>query len=140
MSFAPILRGEGAASRDEVVVYDEYGPVRMVRTHEWKYVHRYPYGPHELYDLANDPDEKENLADAHAHVDRIAEMRSRLESWFVKYVNPDLDGTREPVTGKGQLDLAGAAGGGRQAFAKDWHYLQQGERPGYGPPPSRSAV
>ena len=27
----------------------------MIRTQEWKYVHRYPYGPHELYDLVNDP-------------------------------------------------------------------------------------
>ncbi|MBR7839697.1 sulfatase-like hydrolase/transferase [Actinospica durhamensis] len=37
--------------RDRVVVYDEYGPVRMIRTADWKYVHRYPHGPHELYDL-----------------------------------------------------------------------------------------
>ena len=38
-----------------VFVLDEYGPTRMIRTHRWKYVHRYPDGPNELYDLANDP-------------------------------------------------------------------------------------
>ena len=42
------------------MIYDEYGPVRMIRTRAWKYVHRCPYGPHELYDLANDPEEKAN--------------------------------------------------------------------------------
>ena len=57
------LLGCGGEEWENVVVYDEYGPVRMVRTKEWKYVHRYPYGPHELYDLVNDPDEKHNLID-----------------------------------------------------------------------------
>ena len=37
---------DGEASVEEV---DEYGANRMIRTKEWKYIHRYPYGPHELY-------------------------------------------------------------------------------------------
>ena len=53
-SFAPLLRGEATPERDQVVVFDEYGPVRMIRTHAWKYIHRYPHGPHVLYDLGND--------------------------------------------------------------------------------------
>ena len=57
-SFRPALLGETDDAQDEVVIFDEYGPVRMIRTQEWKYVHRYPYGPHELYDLVNDPDER----------------------------------------------------------------------------------
>ena len=59
-SFAPLLRGEGGSGRGEVVVFDGYGPVRMIRTRDWKYVHRYPYGPHELYDLNGDPEERDN--------------------------------------------------------------------------------
>lgn len=43
-SFARVLTGESDSFRDEVVVYDEYGPVRMIRTREWKLVHRYPMG------------------------------------------------------------------------------------------------
>jgi hypothetical protein len=40
-------------------------------------------------------------------------MRSRLAAWFAQYVDPALDGTKEPVSGKGQTDLAGLAGDGR---------------------------
>src|SRR5690606_32334853 len=57
-SFLPVLRGEEATEREQVIVYDEYGPVRMIRSADWKYIHRYPYGPYELYDLNNDPGER----------------------------------------------------------------------------------
>jgi hypothetical protein len=60
-SFRAALDGEAFIAKDPVVVFDEYGPVRMVRTSEWKYVHRYPDGPHELFDLVNDPGERTNL-------------------------------------------------------------------------------
>jgi choline-sulfatase len=43
-SFEPLLAGGSLPENSEVVVCDEYGPVRMVRTREWKYVHRYPDG------------------------------------------------------------------------------------------------
>ncbi len=118
-SFAPLLRGEVAEEQEQIVVYDEYGPVRMVRTREWKYIHRYPYGPHELYDLVNDPDERRNLVEEIAHADQLVAMRSRLEEWFVRYTDPQRDGRVEPVTGKGQLRLAGPAGGGAPAFAAE---------------------
>ncbi len=124
-SFAPLLEGGEIADRDSVYVYDEYGPVRMVRTRGWKYVHRYPYGPHELYDLAGDPDEDHNLLDEPGQRARISELEAQLEAWFVRYVDPDLDGTKEPVTGKGQLDQAGVRGRGRPAFDGDWWYIDE---------------
>ncbi|MGD2175564.1 MAG: sulfatase-like hydrolase/transferase, partial [Candidatus Brocadiaceae bacterium] len=62
-SFVPVWTGQTDEVREDVVVFDEYGPVRMIRTREWKYVHRYPNGPHELYNLQEDPDERENLAE-----------------------------------------------------------------------------
>ena len=55
------MEGRQLEHRDEVVIFDEYGPVRMIRTKEWKYVHRYPYGKHELYHLVDDPGEEKNL-------------------------------------------------------------------------------
>ena len=55
-SFVPLLRG-ASGGHETVVVCDEYGPVRMIRERLWKYVHRYPFGPHELYDLQQDPGE-----------------------------------------------------------------------------------
>jgi arylsulfatase A-like enzyme len=128
-SFAPLLRGETLPGRDKVIVYDEYGPVRMIRSERFKYVHRYPYGPHEFYDLEDDPDEQDNLIDGAAHQDRVYEMRAQLEAWFVRYVDPMVDGVREPVTGKGQLGLAGPAGAGEVNFADDWYYLTSGTKP-----------
>lgn len=103
-SFAAVLRGESNEFREDVVVYDEYGPVRMIRTREWKYVHRYPDGPDELYDLKNDPQEHCNLINDPAQAQRIADMSGRLTGWFNRYVDPELDGSREDVRGGGQID------------------------------------
>jgi arylsulfatase A-like enzyme len=74
-SFAPLLKGEGYSQVEDVVVYDEYGPVRMIRIGEWKYVHRYPFGPHELYQMENDPDEKLNLIDDETYESVVVKLR-----------------------------------------------------------------
>ncbi len=125
-SFAHLLAPEAAGGaagtstgRDEpIVVYDEYGPVRMIRSREWKYVHRFPYGPHELYNLAQDPGERRNMIDDADCRDTVLALKGGLDEWFARYVDPLLDGTHESVTGKGQLNLAGPAGRGTQAFAR----------------------
>jgi arylsulfatase A-like enzyme len=102
-SFARLLGDTAHASgHDRVVVYDEYGPVRMIRTRDWKYVHRYPHGPHEMYDLAADSGEEHNLADAPDHSHTRADLAARLDEWFATYVDPTLDGARLPVSGSGQ--------------------------------------
>ncbi|MBN1581586.1 MAG: sulfatase-like hydrolase/transferase [Anaerolineae bacterium] len=123
-SFAPLLQGAIPGERESIVIYDEYGPVRMIRSTEWKYVHRYPYGPHELYDLTNDPGERHDLIDSPQHQARVQQMKADLEAWFIRYVDPALDGRVEPVTGKGQLGLAGSAGKGEKVFSDDWSYLR----------------
>ena len=130
-SFAPLLRGKAGSSRDEVVVFDEYGPVRMIRTREWKYVHRYPYGPHELYNLQSDSGEKLNRIDDKTCCAVREQLKSRLESWFCRYVDPARDGTHEAVTGNGQLGLAGPAGEGRKTWSDDgWSYRYEELPPG----------
>jgi len=118
-SFLPILKGQDMKERENVVVYDEYGPVRMIRSRQWKYIHRYPYGPHELYDLEHDPGERNNLVHDETTRDVRVSMKAQLDDWFACYVDPDLDGAREAVYGKGQLRLAGPAGRGEKAFADD---------------------
>jgi len=115
-SFLSVLLGKSETVRDSVVVYDEYGPVRMIRTREWKYVHRYPYGPHELYNLANDPNERKNLIDEPKQKARIRKMRQQLADWFAQYVEPTLDGARLPVTGGGQLTRIGPQHCGEGVF------------------------
>ena len=115
-SFVPVLEGEAEEAREDVVVHDEYGPVRMIRTREWKYVHRSPYGAHELYDLSADPDERNNLVDERTRRALVDQMRDRLTRWFDRYVDPRVDGTRFPVTGMGQLDRIGRRTAGESCF------------------------
>ncbi len=106
-SFAPLLQGDAVKNdRDKtVVVYDEYGPVRMIRSYTDKYVCRYPYGPDEYYDLVNDPGEECNLIDRQEHSERICYLKNTMQGWFIKYVDPQRDGLREGVTGNGQIDM-----------------------------------
>jgi arylsulfatase A-like enzyme len=124
-SFAALLRGKSLSGREHVIVFDEYGPVRMIRSRDWKYIHRYPYGPHEFYDLAHDPDEAHDLIDSAEHQKCIAKMRGELDAWFLRYADPAVDGAREPVTGKGQTGWVGPAGRGEKVFADDWRYLSE---------------
>ena len=91
------------------MVFDEYGGTRMIRTETWKYVHRYPDGPNELYDLENDPDERANLADDAGYAGRRRSLRGELEGWFERYADPDRDGWTRPVSGAGQQRPVGGA-------------------------------
>ncbi|MEI6502700.1 MAG: sulfatase-like hydrolase/transferase [Armatimonadota bacterium] len=95
-SFLPDLTG-GASSpeRETVVIFDEYGPVRMIRTREWKYVYRHGYAYDELWDLVNDPGERENLIDVPSQSARVRELRGEMEEWFAQYVQPEHDGLKE---------------------------------------------
>ncbi|WP_246569736.1 sulfatase-like hydrolase/transferase [Lentibacillus saliphilus] len=115
-SISPVLQGDAIEERDNVVIYDEYGPVRMIRTKEWKYIHRYPYGPHELYDLIDDPGERHNRIDDTDCEQIVKQMRGDLEEWFYTYADAAIDGTRQPVSGLGQIGLAGINGKGKKAF------------------------
>jgi arylsulfatase A-like enzyme len=101
-SFRPALEGRPLEGREEVVVFDEYGPVRMIRTERWKYVHRHAYGPHELYDLASDPDERRNLAAEPGQAGRVGELKARMDEWFARHVDPRFDGRLSPGTSRGQ--------------------------------------
>ncbi len=105
-SFAPLLQSPdvAGASRAEkaVVVYDEYGPVRMIRTQSKKYVHRYPHGPHELYDLLADPEERHNLMDDAVAHPALEGLRAQLAGWFSRHGVPEFDGAALPVAGAGQ--------------------------------------
>lgn len=106
-SFANLLGGVVAEPKPArpVVVFDEYGPVRMIRTDSWKYIHRYPHGPHELYDLVQDPGERTNLAGVEQHGPRLSALRLELQHWFETYQEDGVDGSVLPVVGAGQIRL-----------------------------------
>nr|WP_246136644.1 sulfatase-like hydrolase/transferase [Leekyejoonella antrihumi] len=115
-SFASLLLASGdrqsAADADSarVVVFDEYGPARMIRSKDWKYIHRWPDGPNELYDLANDPGETVNLVEEAGQQDRCRQLSDELADWFSQYIRPEHDGQRLPVIGTGQAAPAGQPG------------------------------
>jgi len=115
-SFLPVILGKSLDEKEFVVVFDEYGPVRMARTRDWKYIHRYPYGHHELYNLSNDPGETENIAGLPEYEARENEMRGMLREWFLKYGDPSTDGAYEAVTGFGQVGPCGKRAKGRNNF------------------------
>jgi len=104
-SFAAALHGQPVSGREMVAIYDEYGPARMIRTEEWKYVHRYPDGPHDLFDLVNDPDERANLAADPAYTQRAWDLKAQMDEWFDQYVEADTDGLqhrRDPNASVGE--------------------------------------
>ncbi|MCM8768399.1 MAG: sulfatase-like hydrolase/transferase [Candidatus Omnitrophica bacterium] len=101
-SFRSLLLGRQEKGRDEVVIYDEYGPVRMIRTKEWKYVHRHPWGPPELYHLADDPDERKNLSGDSRFSQVEKELKEKLRDWFNQYVVAKYDGYRYQPVEQGQ--------------------------------------
>ena len=83
------------------MIYDEYGPVRMVRTADWKYVYRHAHGPDELYDLIKDPGERNNLVGEPVQQGRTGEMKAMMDDWFARYVELGRDGLVEDGAASG---------------------------------------
>lgn len=104
-SFLPALMGLPIEGHESLVIYDEYGPVRMIRTKEWKYVYRHSSGPHELYHMVEDLGERHNLVAEPEQQKRIRELKSLMDEWFARYVIPSKDGLREDGTAQGQTEL-----------------------------------
>ncbi|NOY80805.1 MAG: sulfatase-like hydrolase/transferase [Kiritimatiellaeota bacterium] len=88
VSAMPLVREEAERIRDDVVIGWAVQPTgtpnaaafASVRTDRWNYVtpvHR-TEAPEVLFDLRNDPEENENVADAHPDV--VCELRRRVEA------------------------------------------------------------
>ncbi len=88
-SYAGMLEGKEVEWTDEV--FYEMENVRAIRTSDWKYVHRHPDGPDELYDLKNDPDERTNLVGRSSDEDAQLRMKKKLETFFAKYADARYD-------------------------------------------------
>lgn len=99
-SVLPRLRGVGEGV-EAVVVFDEYGGTRMVRTEHWKHVVRFD-GPAELYDLVEDPGERVDRAGDPACAAARDELRGVLHDWFARHNAAERDAFARPVSGRGQ--------------------------------------
>jgi arylsulfatase A-like enzyme len=90
--YSPVLRGEEMTAEEwENVIFYEYENSRMIRTPEWKYTERFPDGPNELYDLARDPGERNNLASRPEHAEIQRRLQARLDEFFARYADPKYD-------------------------------------------------
>jgi arylsulfatase A-like enzyme len=107
----PLAAGASLVSRldgrtgaaEHIMVFDEYGGTRMVRTAEWKLVRRHGDAPDELYNVREDPLERHNRIDDRYCYQTIDELNSLLIDWFAAHTRPDRDAYRRPVSGRGQL-------------------------------------
>ena len=102
-SFAARVTGASidAGTVDGLVIHDEYGGTRMIRTRTHKLVVRYA-GPDELFDLAADPEERCNLVGNSSYHGVESDLRTRLRRWFVSHSTPECDAFMAPVRGYGQ--------------------------------------
>lgn len=78
-------RLSGQAQEWDETIYGEYGDLRMIRTNEHKLVIRYPDGPHDLFDLINDPDETTNLIDWDDNHSLIADLHQQLDTFYNRF-------------------------------------------------------
>jgi arylsulfatase A-like enzyme len=87
--FSPLLAGKKVAW-DNAVFY-EFEICRAIRTDRWKLVLRQPAGPHELYDLAADPQERTNRFGEPGTAGTTTGLQSRLADFFRQYATPEYD-------------------------------------------------
>jgi arylsulfatase A-like enzyme len=93
-SLLPLLEGEARPERPDSVFAqyhgDEFGlySQRMVRTERYKYVYNGP-DVDELYDVAADPAELQNLIDHPDYAETRREMRDRLIDWMERTDDPN---------------------------------------------------
>lgn len=82
-SLVPVIQGKAKSVRDSLYFNYKYNQ-RSVREGDWQLI-VYPKINHMvLFDLKNDPHEKQNLADQPAQAKRIAHMKKLLRSWEKK--------------------------------------------------------
>ena len=85
MSLVPLLREEKIPSRDLFWHYPHYGnqggePSAIIRRGDWKLIHYYEDDRNELYNLAQDTGEQNDLAAGEEP--RVRELHAALNTWL----------------------------------------------------------
>jgi arylsulfatase A-like enzyme len=93
-SLAPLLRGDEQIW--DHAVFMEQEETRAIRTPGWLYMQRFPGSGRypfadELYDLVNDPAEKQNVINRPDLAATAEELRARIEVFFGQYADPKYD-------------------------------------------------
>ena len=89
-SYAPALVGIELEWREEIT-FHEYENTRAVQPPRWKLVLRHPDRPDELYNLADDPGEGQNLIGRSEHATTQANLADRLHGFFSRHTDPQYD-------------------------------------------------
>jgi arylsulfatase A-like enzyme len=101
---APIWRGRVEKVRDSVFLPFRH-LMRAVRDERWKLICYPPINHVQLFDLANDPDERHDLAADPAHAGRIQRMTAMLRAWQKKVGDTQALTVAKPKPK--QIDLTG---------------------------------
>lgn len=88
--FARVLAGQKFKEWDNTAFY-EFENLRCIRTDDWKYIHRHPNGPHELYNLIEDPNEFNNLANDASESKTRQKLKDRLHQFYNRHAEPKFD-------------------------------------------------
>lgn len=86
-SITPILRGEATQIHDDVFGYFRDFQ-RMIRGDRWKLIHYPQIDRWQLFDLANDPHELKNLADDPDSAEIKRDLQTRLHKWQQQVGDP----------------------------------------------------
>jgi arylsulfatase A-like enzyme len=87
VSLVPLLSGENIPERSLYWHYPHYGnqggdPSSIIRKGEWKLIHYWEDGQDELYNLAADPSEKNDVSADNPELS--GQMRSELKAWLAE--------------------------------------------------------
>ncbi|NLX82198.1 MAG: sulfatase-like hydrolase/transferase [Clostridiales bacterium] len=116
--FTDILMGKNSRDTQEAFVADEYGGTRMIIKGNLKYIKRYHDNTRLLFDLKNDPDERDNLFHQ-ADPAIIDALDLALETWFLQHSRPEADACLAGVRGFGQVKMSGKDGYPKDAFIQN---------------------
>ncbi|MEY4489030.1 MAG: Arylsulfatase precursor [Verrucomicrobiota bacterium] len=114
VSLVPLLQGGTIAPRPLFWHYPHYGnqggePSSIIRSGDWKLIHNWEDGRNELYNLATDLGEKNDLATQ--ATERTAQLWTELQAWFkqtgakIPQLNPDYDPSWTAQKQKAALSL-----------------------------------
>ncbi|MCA9174954.1 MAG: sulfatase-like hydrolase/transferase, partial [Planctomycetales bacterium] len=81
VSHADVLRGEAKQHHDEVYGYFRTHQ-RMIRRGDWKLIHYPQIERRQLFHLADDPHELKDLSQSAEHREQLADLSQRMERWF----------------------------------------------------------
>jgi len=91
-SIVPILQGKKKSNYDYVFGY-YHDSQRMIRGDRWKLIHYPAIDIWQLFDLKNDPDERDNLIDEPTHAAVLSDLKQRLVNWQKEVNDPVLAGS-----------------------------------------------